>query len=153
MLQQQQLRAQQGSVISKKITASLPRQSKSLTERKHMKLGLWGVGGLRRTNAEFKWATSCFQSLSSWPSVQISQRNILDTKFQNAGHQSAAANDTTSILYNKRFSAVTSTQQHSFDPELHHCITKLDLFLLLFFCWAYFRSWYEACAWNRSWNT
>lgn len=93
-----------------------------------------------RTNAEFKWATSCFQSLSSWPSVQISQRNMLDTKFQNAGHQSAAASDTTSILYNKRFSAVTSTRQHSSDPELHHCITKLDLFLLLLFWRAYFRS-------------
>lgn len=55
---------------------------------------------------------------------------MLDTKFSNVGRQSAAARDTTSVLYNKRFSPVTSKRQRGSDPELHHCITKLDLFLL-----------------------
>lgn len=58
---------------------------------------------------------------------------MLDTKFLNVGRQSSAAPDTTSIFYNKRFSLATRKRQHGPDPELHHCITKLDRFHLFFF--------------------
>ena len=63
----------------------------------------------------------------------LSSRFQYETNFKNVGCQSAAAPDTTSILYNKRFSPVTRKRQRGSDPELHHCTTKLDL-ILLFFC-------------------
>lgn len=71
--------------------------------------------------AEFEAGRGLSRRLLGHPS-RFQRKHMLDTEVQNVGRQSAAAPDTTSILYNKRLIPVTSERQRGSDPECHRSI-------------------------------